>query len=49
MDIASALRQGDPERCNKLLAEHVDDAHSRLTTPLPLVALSETSSLAGIN
>lgn len=48
-DIASALRQGDPERCNKLLAEHVDDAHSRLTTPMPLVALSETSSLVGMN
>ncbi|MEY3873115.1 MAG: hypothetical protein RLZZ296_2110 [Pseudomonadota bacterium] len=39
MDIASALRQGDPERCNKLLTEHVDDAHSRLTTTTPLTAL----------
>ncbi|MEZ7848980.1 MAG: FCD domain-containing protein [Polaromonas sp.] len=39
MDIASALRQGDPERCNKLLTEHVDDAHSRLTTTAPLATL----------
>lgn len=35
VDIASALRQGDPERCNQLLTEHVDDAHSRLTIMAP--------------
>jgi DNA-binding GntR family transcriptional regulator len=39
-DIASALRQGDPELCNKLLAEHVDDALSRLTSTTPLPACS---------
>ena len=30
MDIADALRQRDPERCNTLLAEHVGSAHERL-------------------
>ena len=39
-EIASALRQGDPQRCNDLLVEHVDDAHSRLTTPLPIEVLN---------
>jgi DNA-binding GntR family transcriptional regulator len=39
MDIANALRQGNPERCHTLLAEHVDDAHSRLTTSAPLAAM----------
>lgn len=40
MEIASALRQADPERCNLLLVEHVDDAHSRLTTTPQLEALN---------
>jgi DNA-binding GntR family transcriptional regulator len=31
-DIVDALRQSDPERCNRLLSEHVDDAHSRSTS-----------------
>jgi DNA-binding GntR family transcriptional regulator len=39
MDIANALRQGNRERCHALLAEHVDDAHSRLTTSTPLAAM----------
>lgn len=30
IDIAQALRQRDPERCNTLLAEHVGSAHGRL-------------------
>ena len=30
IDIAQALRQRDPERCNTLLAEHVGGAHGRL-------------------
>ena len=30
IDIAQALRQRDPERCNTLLAEHVAGAHGRL-------------------
>ncbi len=38
MDIVSALRQGDPERCNQLLSEHVDDAHTRLTKKTPEVS-----------
>ncbi len=38
MDIVSALRQGDPERCNQLLSEHVDDAHNRLTKKTPEVS-----------
>jgi DNA-binding GntR family transcriptional regulator len=40
MEIADALRQGNPERCHTLLAEHVDDAHNRLTTAIPLAAMS---------
>jgi len=31
MDIVNALRQGDSERCDQLLSEHVEDAHNRLT------------------
>ncbi len=30
-EIVNALRQSDPDRCNRLLSEHVDDAHTRLT------------------
>jgi DNA-binding GntR family transcriptional regulator len=33
LEIVQALRQGDPERCNTLLAEHVGRAHSRLVAP----------------
>lgn len=40
MEIASTLRQGDPERCHKLLAEHAGDAHSRLTTTTQATTLS---------
>jgi DNA-binding GntR family transcriptional regulator len=39
-EIANALRHGDPQRCNDLLVEHVDDAHSRLTTPALVEALN---------
>jgi DNA-binding GntR family transcriptional regulator len=38
MEIVSALRQGDPERCNQLLCEHVADAHNRLTKTMPVIS-----------
>lgn len=34
-DIVLALRQGDPARCEQLLAEHVGSAHSRLAAAHP--------------
>ncbi len=38
MDIVSALRQGNPERCHQLLSEHVDDAHNRLTKTMSVLS-----------
>jgi DNA-binding GntR family transcriptional regulator len=38
MEIVSALRQGDPERCNQLLCEHVADAHNRLTKTMSVLS-----------
>jgi DNA-binding GntR family transcriptional regulator len=49
MEIARALRKGDPERSNKLLTEHVHDAHSRLTSPSPPEPASGTRHPIGIN
>ena len=38
MEIVSALRLGDPERCNQLLCEHVAGAHNRLTKTMSVLS-----------
>ena len=37
-DIVEAVRQGDPARCEALMARHVGDAHDRLVDAAPAAA-----------